>query len=267
MASINEMLNWAQMSQPRRKYNPYAELAETGIEGFFGGMETGREAKRQKEKDEIERLLKTVQIMEKQAAIEREQQNMRMQHNIAVSMGFEDYTPEEKDIFRKVTNDTLGLKDVPPTAGTTTEQGKIITALESIDTLPSRKKFNIVSPKDYEVKPKITQSGYSAELVKKDKDGKAIKAVKGTAGMTPAQVRQLNKDAYALAVKMAKREGMEREGRTGTMGITGIEYEPTQDEINKWLPITKKYYLGDEKDLIDRTKQIQGLQDPYDIFK
>lgn len=246
MASINEMLNWAQMVQDRQApptYDPTASLVKTGIEGFSEGMQAGEK----KKKDELDRLLKTMEIMEKATAIE--------------------YQQEAQMKARKKLNDEIGRPENDKTAGIMTEAGKVITSMTDSDSRIGKMiNSNSISPKfdkwketiKFDPKGKVT-FGYTE--IDRDK--------KKTGEMTSYQKIQFNKRVRALAKDLAIGAGTERAGQAGKMGITSYEYKPTEDEIQKYIPIARDSLLGKskpKKTSIDKPEEISDeLKKKYNL--
>ena len=229
MASLSELIDYAKTIQQQGMEGStggrIAKLLGAGIGGYAQG-----EAKAKADVTaRLDHMVKIIDIQDKLAKIEAEQQSKEITGNFAKALGLLPLTDAEKNTARSAAFDSIGADKAAATADNTT-QGKIAAM------------FNLKNLTDnYDAVPGFSsKGGLSISFKQKPKGGGA------TALNQQAAFRQ---KVSTLATKMATMEAADhlkaKYGEQATAMFPNIK--PTQDQYEKYLPVAESYLAGDQK--------------------
>lgn len=245
MASLGEMLGLAEAIQAR--HVPYARHGETFVRSFLGGQDYAA----RKREASLDRTLKLLSIGEKLENARTAEQNRLIMGNLAKGAGLLPHGPEELDAGRSAAAESLG-KDAEAAGADNTRQGKL-----------SKFLYDFANPGDYEMAPSFSSKGGL---------GFGLRRKKGAGGSRTgglAQMANLQKKIYDLAVRMATTEERDRLDKAGDYdGVQQLDfraYVPSQDAIEKYKPLAKKYLLGAEGEYKDLLKRFDAEKDPFGL--
>lgn len=275
MASLSELIAYAQAKAPR---NTLADIAYSGLSGYKESLDTAEDkrAKRIKNTAGIVDLSKTL------AEIKLMQSQSEMNDAFMKALGIVPHTPEERDAASSTALGTLGpvtkgyISGNRPTPITKSEKIESIaepgqaptpsvTAADQYDLVPSMQNGKA----GFTLQPKAKTTLLNSQVDKTNAETDLIKtrtnAIKtgankpkgaGAYGVEAEKTRKMARD-------MAIREQITKQKAAGTYFAETFKYEPTEDEIIKYLPIAKQYLGGSTTDATkavnDHLKELDPL--------
>lgn len=276
MASLSELIAYAQAKAPR---NTLADIAYSGLSGYKESLDTAEDkrAKRIKNTLGIAELSKTLQET-KNLQSQAELNNMM----IRLFKG-EPLSDEERTAASSAALDVLGpvtkgyISGNRPTPITKTEKIQAVAEPGQPDAQPSVTRsdqydpvFSLQNGKlGFTLQPKAKTTLLNSQVDKTNAETDLIKtktnAIKtgankpkgaGAYGVEAEKTRKMARD-------MAIREQITKQKAAGTYFAETFKYEPTEDEIIKYLPIAKQYLGGNST---DATKAVNDHLKEIDIL-
>lgn len=260
MASIGEMVQLAEYHN--KLNNPLGNAIESIGKGIMGGISL----KRQAEKDNLDRIVKIIEINKTMQEMKDQATRTEIMTNYAKGAGI--LPPDAGDLgaAREQFNIDMGSS----LDGKDNSYSSKLKQLFDTAQNPSKSdgKMNQIRStlNNYDLIPSFSEKG-----------GMSLKYVKKSTGMTQSSALSLASKINEEAYKMAKRKNVENARIKGGAGFDYMSYspavfEPTDDQIKSFIPLAKKKLeatLGDigplDKALGDK-KAAEGPQSLDDLF-
>ena len=204
MASLSDLLALQRRERaPNERPNTFARVAE----GVIQGAAAGNDAKKERQKNELDTYIKILDLQEKVNRIQAERENQVATRNMAKAIGLMPHDEGDLMMGRDLAGQTMSKAVFEKTAPAT-NVGKMEKMFE-----------------DFAPSLSMGKDGMRISLKKRyPNDGR-----KGS--MTPSQIANIGKARMDLAVKIYNRDHPERQ--TKDLMDRPIPYNPTSYELKK----------------------------------
>lgn len=227
MASISEMIQLSDYLAQNKRQNSIAgrisSLVDSGVEGYNAGNQYAQNQLKKKSAA-LDTQVKLMDIKKKQQEMEQEATNSRISNNLAKRMGILDLSPQESDAARSTALDSVTSK-TPPKDNTNSGQIKAIQTGDG--------EFNVVPGS-------FGKSGLTWDF-KKAKTEAENKSEKDPT----ARNARIREQAEAAARREKYNTIASMVGPDEAQKYANVQ--PTEDEIQKFLPEMDSYLSGDKK--------------------
>lgn len=234
MVSLSELMQAAQAKQQAENYDPLAQVAQSTIGGIYAGIQMKKAA----QKEALDRAVKLIDIREKMSNMATAETNRRISENFAKGAGLLPHTPGEMDTARGVAFDDLGKPPsaLGPRSPMSPDTGPHVNTMKgNMD-----EAWHVAGGKDgYDLVPSFSAKG-GFSFTGKARPKKAGDTLNGI-----AKAAALQGKIYALALRMASTEQSDLDRKQP--GFDPMVYKPlppTQDAIQKYLPIAQTYLMS-----------------------
>lgn len=202
MASLSDLLALQRRERaPNERPNTFAKVAE----GVIQGAAAGYDAKKERQKNELDTYIKILDLQEKVNRIQAERENQVATRNMAKALGLMPHDEGDLMMGRDLAGQTM-TKPAFEKPSPSTNVGKMEKMFE-----------------DFAPSLSMGKDGMRISLKKRYADEKS--------GMTPSQVANVGRARMALAVKIYNSDHPERQ--TKDLMDRPIPYNPTSYELKQ----------------------------------
>ena len=204
MASLSDLLALQRRERtPNERPNTFARVAEGAIQGAAAGYD----AKKEKQKNELDTYIKILDLQEKVNRIQAERENQVATRNMAKALGLMPHDEGDLMMGRDLAGQTM-TKPAFEKPSPATNVGKMEKMFE-----------------DFAPSLSMGKDGMRIGLRKR------YPTAGGNGSMTPSQIANVSKSRLALAVKIYNSDHPERQ--TKDLMDRPIPYNPTSYELQK----------------------------------